>query len=107
MSSGWGLTTIVSSGAPASPDTRMFMEQRTLSSTDISNKYILLSKPTLDKQETLVTVLDGGDQTYGTDYVVTDAVPSGFNLSWNGLGLDGVLTAGDIIQITYPILVGT
>ena len=47
------------------------------------------SSPTL----TRLTV-GGVRQTYGTDFSV-----SGSTLSWSGLGLDGILEAGDILQL--------
>lgn len=47
------------------------------------------SSPTL----TRLTV-GGIRHTYGTDFTV-----SGSTLTWSGLGLDGVLESGDILQI--------
>lgn len=104
MSSGWGVSTIVSSGAPGQQDTRMFMQEVTLNSTNLSNRSVTLRYPTISAPETSMTVLDGGDQTYGVDYTVTSDGNGNNVLTWSGFALDGILAVGDILQITYPIL---
>jgi hypothetical protein len=43
-----------------------------------------------------MTVIGGPAQDYGTDYTVTTN-----QLGWNGLTLDGVLVAGDKLQVLY------
>lgn len=47
------------------------------------------SDPTLTR-----LTIGGIRHTYGTDFTV-----SGSTLTWSGLGLDGILEAGDIIQL--------
>lgn len=69
----------------------------TLTPTDITNKFVILSQAPGSPTDTALTVIDGPMQEYGLDYTV-----SGSTLSWNGLFLDGILTAGDelIVQFT-------
>ena len=75
-----------------------FRESVTLTAGDISSKGITLSKVPTAGQEaaTRVNVIGGLYAPYGTDYVVT-----GTSLSWNALGLDGLLQAGDTIDVSY------
>lgn len=69
--------------------------QITLSSTDISNKYVdLVVTPGFPNLSRL-SIGGGPDQVYGVDFQV-----SGTLLTWNGLNLDGILEAGDILIIT-------
>jgi hypothetical protein len=67
----------------------------TLSSGNIATKTVSIGvSPTTP---TLTRLSVGGvRQLYATDFTV-----SGSTLSWSGLGLDGILEAGDIIQIEY------
>lgn len=83
----------VSSGDPF--NTQYF----TLSGTDITNKYVLLSTAPVTKNKT-VMLPEGPAQTYGVDFEVTND-NGGTRLSWNGLALDGVLEAGDLLLILY------
>lgn len=66
-----------------------------LTVVDISNKQIALSKTPTTANKTRVIVIGGINQEYDVDFTV-----SGNILSWNGLGLDGVLEAGDKIIVT-------
>lgn len=68
----------------------------TLNGTDISNKFITLSEVPLNANKTRLFVESAPTQVYGIDFTVT-----GSTLSWNGLGLDGVLEIGERIFVTY------
>ena len=68
----------------------------TLSSTDITNKYITLSATPATPGNTQLNIVSGTDQAYTTDFIVT-----GNQLSWSGLGLDGVLSVGDILTVLH------
>lgn len=68
----------------------------TLTPTDISNKYITLPATPATTGLTQLTVIGGPLQSYGTDFTVT-----GTQLSWSSLFLDGVLTNGDKLVVTY------
>jgi len=69
-------------------------EIKTLTGTDITNKYVtLLSTPS-----TVVTLLiqGGVPQAQNSDFTISTN-----QLDWNGSDLDGVLTAGDRLLIQY------
>jgi len=75
-------------------------EAFTLTSTDITNKYVVLANA--PKVATAVQMSPAGAplQVNGTDFEVTTD-DGGKRLSWNALGLDGVLEAGEVIQVWY------
>lgn len=71
-------------------------ETFTLSSFDIAQKRITLTlKPDLSYNIS-VQPREGCAQFIGSDFTV-----AGKDVSWDGLGLDGLLIAGDILQIDY------
>ncbi len=73
------------------------VQEFTLSGTDITNKHVTLSSSPAHPTLTVLSVIGGPSQNYVTDFIVT-----GSQLSWSGLFLDGVLTAGDILIVqTY------
>jgi hypothetical protein len=74
----------------------------TLNSSDITNKYVVLSQiPTIAANVKLF-VKGSGPQVNGAsyDYQMTAGF-GGKELSWSALGLDGVLVSGDILVISY------
>lgn len=72
----------------------------TLNAGDISNKYIILTDAPTDKDKTRVSLINGVDQEYGTDFIVTND-DAGKRLSWNGLNLESLLVSGDILLVSY------
>jgi hypothetical protein len=68
----------------------------TLSPTDITNKFVTLSSAPSPASKTILTVIGGPIQDYGTDFTV-----SGSTLSWSGLFLDGVLVSGDKLIVQF------
>lgn len=87
-----------SGGGPPPPPTGVTpnVEYRTLSSGEAASKSIvLLSVPYLSSY-TVLDILGGTSQQYSVDYSVT-----GNTLSWNGLALDGLLSAGDTLRVIY------
>lgn len=76
--------------------TSQVVDTFTLSGTDITNKFVTLSEtPSLPGHTILL--IDGSPSTfYGTDFTV-----SGTQLSWSGLSLDGILSSGDNLTVTY------
>jgi len=72
------------------------IEYITVSGTDITNKYVTLAYTPFLATEVALGIIGGSTQTYGVNYTV-----SGTKLSWDGLGLDGVLEAGDKFRIIY------
>lgn len=75
-------------------------EPYTLTATDITNKYVILTSAPVTKEITQVFVIGGTIQNYGEDFIVT-ADDAGKRLSWNGYGLESVLSAGDIIVVIH------
>lgn len=71
-------------------------EYVTLSPAEITAKAITLAQPPAAPGEVILDVIGGGAQFYGDDFVV-----SGSTLSWNGLGLDGLLVSGDKLRVHY------
>lgn len=68
----------------------------TLTPTDITNKFVVLSQSPTVAADTALTVIDGPMQEFGNDFTV-----SGSTLSWAGLFLDGVLVAGDELIVQF------
>ena len=68
----------------------------TLTSTDITNKQITLSKTPAQSDMTMWDVISGSAQTYSDDFTVT-----GNTLSWSGKGPESFLQAGDICRVVY------
>ena len=84
--------TITSTGAAGS----YFVNEFTLSPTDITNKYVTLSQAPDVPQHTVLNIVGGIVQAYTTDFTVT-----GTQLNWNSLGLDGVLASGDQLIVQF------
>lgn len=81
---------------PSGGLTSYYVNKYTLTNTDITNKYVVLSGAPTTANKTVLDVIDGDSQDYGVDYIVTGNI-----LSWAGLGLDSVLAAGDKLQIQF------
>lgn len=74
----------------------------TLTSANILNKYVALTQ-TPDLRMAQLSV-GGTSPTYGDEFTVT-ADPN--RLSWDGLALDGVLEAGDVLTLEYTYVLGS
>jgi hypothetical protein len=85
-------------GDPAITPVTSDFEQyfHTITAGEITAKEITLPHTPIVAGETVLDVIGGCSQEYSVDYTV-----SGNTLSWNGLALDGVLTAGDILRVIY------
>lgn len=68
----------------------------TLSGTDITNGFVTLPSAPLIATITRLDVIGGIEQDYSVDFTVISN-----QVSWTGLGLDGILTAGDKIIVAY------
>jgi len=90
-----GLLDLTGNGG-AAPGTKENVYEVTLVTSDITNKYITLPTAPFIPDKTLLTIIGGPMQEYGVDFTISGAV-----LSWNGLALDGVLVAGDILIIQF------
>ena len=82
--------------AALTPVVSNYAQYFTLSSTDITNKYITLSNTPTQPAQAQLTVLGGVLQIYGFDFTI-----SGTQLSWAGTDLDGFLAAGDELFVFY------
>lgn len=71
-------------------------EYRTLTGGEITAAQLTLAQTPSTPTEILVDVLGGGIAWYTDDFVV-----SGNILDWSGLGLDGLVSAGDKLRIGY------
>lgn len=85
-------------GTGGGTDTSVEIEYRTISGPEDVAKQLTLATAPLDATKVQMGIRGGGTQILGTDFTVSGSV-----LSWNGLGLDGVLTSGDQITILYKI----
>lgn len=71
-------------------------ETRTLTGGEVAAKQLTLGATPTTPSEVAVTLYGGGRQKYSVDYTVAGAV-----VSWNALGLDGLVSAGDTLFIDY------
>lgn len=67
-----------------------------LDAGEIAAKEVTLSNTPAIPQYVMLDVIGGGPQVYLEDFSVT-----GTTLSWDGLGLDGILGSGDKLRISY------
>lgn len=74
----------------ASAGTSSTVNRFTLTPTDITNKFVTLTKAPAVPSDTILSVVGGCDQDYSSDFTISGSV-----LSWTGLGLDGILSSGD------------
>jgi len=72
------------------------VEYRTLSAGEATAKALTLSATPITAAKTVVDAIGGCGQVYSADFIVVVNI-----LSWSGLGLDGILAAGDILRIAY------
>jgi hypothetical protein len=97
--SGTELTKVVLDGLIASSvHNGQVIDKFILSSTDISNKFVTLSKTPGIPANAILYVDGAPTLTFSEDYTV-----SGAQLGWSGLTLDGILAQSDNITVTYTI----
>ena len=75
-----------------------FLDYFTLDAADITNKFVTLTTQPTTVEKSLVDVVRGCTQKYGTDFIVAGDV-----LSWDGLGLETGLVLGDTLRVHYTI----
>lgn len=74
----------------------------TLTATDITNAYVDLPSTPDEPTRCVLHVKGAPAQFYGDDFqVIADGSSIVKRLSWAGMGLDGVLTAGDKFTVVY------
>jgi hypothetical protein len=100
---GFVLTSNGTTAAPTwqatAPSNPYYVNTFTLSSTDITNQYVTLSSIPDTPADTVLTVIGGPMQSYGTDYTVSGSI-LGFT---NGLAAGGgsALVSGDMLVVQY------
>lgn len=84
--------------APAAiiPVNNEHVEFRVLTNGEVVAKQITLAALPADSTKVMVDVIGIGAQYFPTDYTVAANI-----LSWNGLGMDGLVVAGDKLRIHY------
>ena len=76
----------------------------TLTAQNITDKFVDLSETVKTANTVQVQVVGGPLQAVAVDFnVINDAGSLLRRISWNGLGLDGILEAGDVLQVWYSI----
>lgn len=64
--------------------------------SDVENKEFTISPSPVVPSEVVVDIVGGSPQRFGEDYEII-----GDKFNWDGLGLDGTLSIGDIIRLAY------
>jgi len=77
------------------------VEYFTLTSTDITNKYVTLGNTPTVANSVIMTVKGAPSQYYGDDYQMDGTNTD--RLTWDSLSLDGILEAGDKLAVVYQI----
>jgi hypothetical protein len=81
---------------PPVPTGAFNLEYRTLSSGEISAKSLTLNYAPAVANLTVVDLVGSTAQIFNVDFTI-----AGSSLTWNGLALDGILSAGDILRVQY------
>lgn len=72
------------------------VEYHSISSGEASAKQFTLAATPLTGSKVLVDIIGGVSQQYSVDFTI-----SGNVFNWSGLGLDGLLTTGDVVRLHY------
>lgn len=78
------------------------VEHHTLVAQDLTNKYVTLGFPVSAVNEVSLAIATGPQQIAGTDFEIDNINTD--RLTWDSLGLDGLLEAGDTLVVVYPRL---
>jgi len=101
ISSGQNIIYNESTGEISSSLERVKTEYISLTSTHINNKFIDLVEIPRDAETVMVIPLGGPVQDYGVDFILTSDGLDNRRVSWDTLGLEGVLTSNDKLIINY------
>lgn len=75
---------------------KKFSEQFTINNVHLLMKRVVLTNTPVLGYDVIIFPRNGCAQFLGDDFAVT-----GTEVSWDGLGLDGLLEVGDIIHVDY------
>jgi len=89
-----GLERLILDSSSASDPIKV--EYFTLTLSEIIAGQVTLASTPIHPAKVLLTPYEGVPSFYGLDFTVAGNV-----LSWTGLGLDGLLGPGDILQVVY------
>lgn len=84
------------SGGGSGVPSGYYLEEFTLNSGNIISKSVTIANTPTTPAATLMVISGAPNMSYSEDFTI-----SGTTVSWNGLGLDGILEAGDIISVVY------
>jgi hypothetical protein len=87
----------VQSGGGGGAGNTYTSELRTVTAPEATAKSLVLAATPITASGVIMLVASAPNQFYGLDFTV-----SGTTLTWAGLGLDGILAAGDQLTILYP-----
>lgn len=86
--------------SPTAPANAYRVDSFTLSASDITNKYVVLSDAPSLPVDTRLIVEGGPEQFYGESFIITPD-NDGKRLSWATLFLDGVVEQDDKLVVIY------
>lgn len=75
---------------------KIYTEEINLTSADATNKFVTLSNQPYNSSNIALNIINGVSQEYGIDYYV-----EGARIKWDGMRLDGDLSANDWLRIVY------
>jgi hypothetical protein len=81
---------------PAPADDLFIVDYLSITAVHVANKYVPLRYIPNEYPEVVVNVVGGTSQNAGTDYYVQDS-----KIKWDGMGLDGAISAGDVLRVVY------
>lgn len=81
------------------PTYRQAVENREISAAEINAKSLVLSGTPVSPGGVILEPMMGPNLMVGIHYAV-----SGGTVSWNGLGLDGIIAEGDNYRIQYETM---
>ncbi len=70
----------------------------TLSAAQITSKAVNLANTPVDNDAVVVSVSNSGTSLKDIDYSI-----SGSSIVWSGLGFDGIVEEGDVMEVHYTI----
>ena len=76
---------------------QIVIEEHTITASDMTAKSFSLSQTMASTDQVAMTVYGGIPLNYGVDYTAVSSTAIG----WNGLGLDGMIEAGDEVRLMY------
>lgn len=71
---------------------------QTLAIGDITNKYVTVPNTVVTASKVQANIVGGTTLEYGVDFTANATLN---RIEWNGLALDGLLSAGDTLRIVY------